>query len=52
VVADELATLQRALFARAFRLAGPDAVAGFRQVLGGLLNEQEREGVMRLLARR
>ena len=51
-VAQELATLQRALFARAFRSAGPDAVAGFRQVLGGLINEEERAGIMRLIAKR
>ncbi|MBU6156934.1 MAG: MarR family transcriptional regulator [Alphaproteobacteria bacterium] len=51
-VARELASLQRALFARAFRSAGPDAVAGFRQVLSGLINEEERAGVMRLIAKR
>jgi DNA-binding MarR family transcriptional regulator len=51
-VAQELASLQRALFARAFRSAGPDAVAGFRQVLGGLINEEERAGIMRLIAKR
>ena len=51
-VALELATIQRTLFARAFRSAGPDAVAGFRQVLGGLINEEERAGVMRLIAKR
>ena len=31
---------------------GPDAVAGFRQVLSGLLAEQERAGVLRLIAKR
>ena len=48
----ELAALQRARFARAYREAGPDAVAGFRQVLSGLLAEQERAGVLRLIAKR
>ena len=51
-VSQELASLQRALFARAFRSAGPEAVAGFRQVLGGLINEEERAGIMRLIAKR
>lgn len=51
-VARELASLQRALFARAFRSAGPEAVAGFRQVLSGLVDEEERAGIMRLVARR
>lgn len=51
-IAAELAGLQRALFARAFRAAGPDAVAGFRQVLSGLISEQERAGVMRLISKK
>jgi len=51
-VARELASLQRALFAKAFRSAGPEAVAGFRQVLSGLVHEEERAGVMRLIAKR
>lgn len=51
-VASELAALQRALFAKAFRSAGPEAVAGFRLVLSGLINEEERASVMRLLSRR
>jgi DNA-binding MarR family transcriptional regulator len=50
--AAELAGLQRALFANAFRSAGPDAVAGFRQVLSGLIADEERAGVMRLIAKR
>lgn len=48
----ELATLQRNRFARAYREAGAEAVAGFRQVLTGLLAEQERAGVLRLIAKR
>lgn len=51
-IALELAALQRAAFARAYRAAGPDAVAGFRQVLSGLVTDQERAGVMRLISKR
>ena len=51
-IANELAGLQRAVFAKAYRAAGPDAVAGFRQVLSGLVTDQERVGVMRLIAKR
>ena len=48
----ELSQLQRTRFARAYRESGPEAVAGFRQVLSGLLAEQERAGVLRLIAKR
>lgn len=48
----EFSQLQRTRFARAYREAGPEAVAGFRQVLSGLLAEQERAGVLRLIAKR
>jgi len=48
----ELASIQRNRFARAYREAGAEAVAGFRQVLTGLLAEQERAGVLRLIAKR
>jgi DNA-binding MarR family transcriptional regulator len=48
----ELTALQRTRFARAYREAGPEAVAGFRQVLAGLLADQERAGVLRLIAKR
>ncbi len=34
---------QRALFARAYRAAGADAVDGFRKVLLGLINEADRQ---------
>lgn len=47
-----LVALQSALFANAFRAAGPEAVAGFRRVLTGLVAEQERAGVIRLIAKR
>lgn len=52
VIAGELAGLQRNVFANAFRNAGPEAVAGFRQVLSGLISEHERAGVMRLIAKK
>ena len=48
----ELTALQRTRFAKAYREAGPEAVAGFRQVLSGLLAEKERAGVLRLIAKR
>ena len=48
----ELSSVQRTRFARAYREAGPEAVAGFRQVLAGLLAEKERAGVLRLIAKR
>lgn len=51
-VAGDLVALQRARFAKAYKDAGPEAVAGFRQVLSGLLADQERAGVMRLIAKR
>lgn len=38
---------QRALVARAYRAAGADAVEGFRKVLFGLINEQDRPKVAR-----
>jgi hypothetical protein len=47
-----LTALQRTRLAKAYREAGPEAVAGFRQVLSGLLADQERAGVLRLIAKR
>lgn len=38
---------QRALVARAYRAAGADAVDGFRNVLFGLINEEDRSKVAR-----
>jgi DNA-binding MarR family transcriptional regulator len=43
---EELVGLQRKRFARAFREAGADAVAGYIKVLTGLLNEDERAAVL------
>lgn len=40
---------QRARFAKAFREAGPEAVAGFRRVLMGLINEEDRQQVLKSL---
>lgn len=51
-IESELTALQRTRFARAYREAGPEAVAGFRQVLAGLLADKERAGVLRLIAKR
>lgn len=48
----ELTALQRGRLAKAYREAGSEAVAGFRQVLTGLLADNERAGVLRLIAKR
>lgn len=45
----QLLTHQRARIARAFREAGPDAVAGFRKVLAGLISEPERARVLAMI---
>lgn len=42
---------QRTRIARAFREAGPDAVAGFRKVLAGLIAEDERPRVLAMIDR-
>jgi DNA-binding MarR family transcriptional regulator len=42
----ELSAPQRARVARAFREAGAEAVAGYRKVLIGLLNEEERRAIV------
>ena len=42
---------QRERVARAFREAGPDAVAGFRKVLIGLINEEDRPTVLEPFSR-
>lgn len=43
----QLSEPQRARVARAFREAGVDAVEGFRKVLIGLINEDERDEILR-----
>lgn len=47
----ELAEPQLARMARAYREAGPEAVAGFRQVLAGLINEDDRDAVLSSIAK-
>ncbi|MEO1491423.1 MAG: MarR family transcriptional regulator [Pseudomonadota bacterium] len=47
----ELSALQRDRVRRAFRAAGPDAVAGFRAVLEQMINEDGRDAVMSLVER-
>lgn len=41
----ELTTTQMARFARAYRETGADAVEGFRRVLGGIINPEDRARV-------
>jgi len=48
----QLTESQRARVARAYREAGPEAVAGYRKVLMGLINEEHREAVRRVIERR
>ena len=43
---------QRDRVARAYREAGAEAVAGYRKVLAGLIDERDREGVMKAIERR
>lgn len=45
----KLMTGQRTRIAKAFREAGPDAVAGFRKVLAGLISEAERARVLAMI---
>ena len=42
----KLSRVQRDLVARAFREAGGDAVAGYRKVLSGLINEANRDKIL------
>jgi DNA-binding MarR family transcriptional regulator len=48
----QLTETQRARVARAYREAGPEAVAGYRKVLMGLINEEHREAVQRVIEQR
>jgi DNA-binding MarR family transcriptional regulator len=43
---------QRDRVARAYREAGADAVAGYRKVLAGLIDERDREAVLKAIERR
>lgn len=47
----QLTENQRRRIARAYRLAGADAVEGFRSVLLGIINEQDREKLTPAIAR-
>jgi DNA-binding MarR family transcriptional regulator len=47
----QLSELQRARVRRAFHEAGPDAVAGFRDVLERMINETVRDEVLSLVGR-
>jgi DNA-binding MarR family transcriptional regulator len=48
----ELARVQQARVAKAYRDAGAEAVAGYRKVLIGLINDADRETVLRSIERR
>ncbi len=43
---------QRDRVARAYREAGAEAVAGYRKVLAGLIDERERDGILKAIERR
>lgn len=45
----ELFAIQRSRIAKAFREAGPEAVSGFRQVLAGLIDDADREAVLKTI---
>ena len=47
----ELSKLQRDRFRRAYGAVGPEAVAGFRQVLEYMINEEERDRILSLVSR-
>ena len=47
----ELSAPQRARVARAYREAGPEAVAGYRKVLEHLINPDERERILKAIKR-
>ena len=48
----ELSRVQQARVARAYREAGAEAVAGYRKVLAGLIDAEDREAVLRAVDRR
>jgi len=51
-VEHELARVQQARVAKAYRDAGAEAVAGYRKVLIGLINDADRDVVLRAISRR
>lgn len=48
---EELRQVQQARVARAYREAGAEAVAGYRQVLAGLIDEEDRERILKTILR-
>lgn len=46
---EEMSTLQRRRIRAAYAQAGPDAVVGFRQVMGHIINEADRERILALI---
>lgn len=48
----QIATVQQAKVAEAYREAGAEAVAGYRKVLSGLIDAQERPTILRAIQRR
>lgn len=47
-----IASVQQAKVAEAYREAGAEAVAGYRKVLSGLIDEEDRAAVLRSIQRR
>jgi DNA-binding MarR family transcriptional regulator len=48
----ELSQVQQARVAKAYREAGAEAVAGYRKVLAGLVEEADRDAILRSINRR
>jgi DNA-binding MarR family transcriptional regulator len=48
----ELSQVQQARVAKAYREAGAEAVAGYRKVLAGLVEETDRDAILRSINRR
>lgn len=48
----QISTIQQAKVAEAYREAGAEAVAGYRKVLAGLIDEQDRAAILRAIQRR
>lgn len=48
----QVSAVQQAKVAQAYREAGAEAVAGYRKVLAGLIDEPDRAGILRAIQRR
>jgi DNA-binding MarR family transcriptional regulator len=48
----QISSIQQAKVAEAYREAGAEAVAGYRKVLAGLINEEDRAAILRAIQRR